>query len=51
MLVPAEGCTSSHALHVPYSLPLEDFEVHLATLGELTHKYLIVFKNTMTQNP
>ena len=42
---------AAHASHVPYSLPSEDYEVHLATLGELTHKYLIVFKNAMTQNP
>ena len=41
----------AHASHVPFSLPSEDFEVHLATLGELTHKYLIVFKNAMTQKP
>ena len=44
--------TSSYRkLHMPYRLPLEDYEAHLVTLGELTHKYLIVFKNAITQNP
>ena len=38
---------AAHASHVPYSLPSEDYEAHLATLGELSHKYLIVFKNVI----